>query len=85
MADYDVFGVGNALVDILALVEDSFVTDRDLGKGSMTLVDPAKQGALLNDLEGSELKLRSGWVRRQHDDCNRPKWRQQLLHGQSGR
>lgn len=60
MADYDVFGVGNALVDILALVEDSFVTDRDLGKGSMTLVDPAKQGALLNDLEGSELKLRSG-------------------------
>ena len=61
MADsYDVFGVGNALVDILALVDDEFVQKQELAKGSMTLVDPAKQGALLNDLEGSNLKLRSG-------------------------
>ena len=61
MADsYDVFGVGNALVDILALVDDSFVSQQELVKGSMTLVEPARQGALLNDLEGSSLKLRSG-------------------------
>ena len=61
MADsYDVFGLGNALVDILALVDDDFVAKQELGKGSMTLVDAERQGALLNDLEGTELKLRSG-------------------------
>lgn len=61
MADsYDVFGLGNALVDILALVDDDFVTKQELAKGSMTLVDADKQGALLNDLEGTNLKLRSG-------------------------
>jgi len=56
----DVFGVGNALVDILALVDDDFVREHDLGKGSMMLVDTEKQGHLLNQLEGQELKLRSG-------------------------
>ncbi len=55
-----VFGVGNALVDILALVEDDFVREHALDKGSMTLVDAEKQGNLLNHLEGMELKLRSG-------------------------
>ena len=61
MADkYDVFGLGNALVDILALVEDDFITQQELGKGSMQLVDAPQQGALLNKLEGLELKLRSG-------------------------
>lgn len=61
MADsYDVFGVGNALVDVLALVDDDFVASYGLGKGSMTLVDAAQQAALLDELEGRELKLRSG-------------------------
>ncbi len=61
MADsYDVFGLGNALVDILALVDDDFVAKQELAKGSMTLVDAERQGALLNDLEGQSLKLRSG-------------------------
>jgi len=57
---YDVFGVGNALVDILALVGDDFIGTQKLAKGSMTLVDATQQGALLNDLEGTNLKLRSG-------------------------
>lgn len=61
MADsYDVFGLGNALVDILALVGDDFIEQQQLGKGSMQLVDADQQAALLNHLEGSELKLRSG-------------------------
>ena len=61
MADSnDVFGLGNALVDILALVDDDFVAKQELAKGSMTLVDADRQGALLSDLEGQNLKLRSG-------------------------
>ena len=56
----NVFGVGNAMVDILALVDDDFIREHALDKGSMTLVDAEKQGSLLNHLEGMELKLRSG-------------------------
>ena len=60
MTKYDVFGLGNALVDILAQVDDSFIAAKELAKGSMTLVDAAQQGALLNDLDGQDLQLRSG-------------------------
>ena len=42
----DVFGVGNALVDILALVEEDFVREHDLPKGGMMLVDAAQSDAL---------------------------------------
>lgn len=56
----DVFGVGNALVDILALVQDDFIVSHELNRGAMTLVDDQRQGGLLQDLEGTDLQLRSG-------------------------
>lgn len=56
----DVFGVGNALVDILAFVKDDFIKKHDINRGGMTLVDAQQQGALLHELENTELKLRSG-------------------------
>jgi len=56
----DVFGVGNAMVDILALVEDDFVRKHNLAPGSMTLMDTEKQGKLLHDLEHHSLELSSG-------------------------
>ena len=56
----DVFGVGNALVDILAMVEDDFITQQDIDKGGMMLVDAAQQRALLKLLHDDELQLRSG-------------------------
>ena len=58
--EVDVFGVGNALVDILALVKDDFIRDHQLNRGAMTLVDDRRQGGLLHDLEGTQLQLRSG-------------------------
>ncbi len=58
--NFDVFGVGNALVDILALVDDRFVSDFDLPKGSMNLMDSARQADVLNRLEQSSLHLASG-------------------------
>ncbi len=56
----DVFGVGNAMVDILALVEDDFVREHDLNRGSMTLMDSEKQGRLLQELKHHSLELSSG-------------------------
>lgn len=36
---YDVVGLGNALVDIITMVEDSFLDEQGMVKGSMSLVD----------------------------------------------
>ncbi len=38
-AKYDVLGIGNAIVDVLASTEDSFLTERGLAKGGMQLLD----------------------------------------------
>lgn len=57
---YDVFGIGNALVDTLASVDEDFIREHDLNKGTMTLTDPRFQGQLLTALETRDVKLRSG-------------------------
>jgi len=57
---FNVFGVGNALLDILALVEDNFIQTHDLNRGAMTLMDTIKQGKLLQQLESHPLELRCG-------------------------
>lgn len=46
---FNVFGVGNALLDILALVEDNFIQSHDLNRGAMTLMDTVKQGNYCNN------------------------------------
>lgn len=56
----DVYALGNALVDILAFVDDAFVTDLGFPKGSMNLVDTSKRTEILNGLEGRQLKMKSG-------------------------
>jgi sugar/nucleoside kinase (ribokinase family) len=38
-ADYDVLGIGNALVDVLSTEDESFIEQLDLVKGAMTLID----------------------------------------------
>ena len=42
----DVVGVGNAIVDVIASVEDAFIGDHDLVKGAMTLVSAARSAEL---------------------------------------
>ncbi len=39
MAQFDVVGVGNAIVDVIALVDDAFIDEHDLAKGAMALID----------------------------------------------
>ena len=38
MKKYDVFGIGNALVDCVILVTEKFLEDNSIEKGVMTLV-----------------------------------------------
>ncbi len=61
MQKYDVYGIGNALVDKEFEVEDQFFSDAGIEKGFMTLIDADKQQelvALLTERYG--LKKRAG-------------------------
>ncbi len=46
MSKFDVFGVGNALVDIQARVDDTLLADLEIDKGIMTLVDDTLQAGV---------------------------------------
>jgi sugar/nucleoside kinase (ribokinase family) len=48
---YDVVAVGNAIVDVLARVGDGFLEERDLKKGSMSLVDAKTAGTLYTEID----------------------------------
>ena len=45
-ATYDVLGIGNAIVDILARTDDAFLTRQGMAKGSMSLIDEARAAAI---------------------------------------
>jgi sugar/nucleoside kinase (ribokinase family) len=45
-ASYDILGIGNAMVDIVARVEETFLSRHDMRKGAMILVDPAESEAI---------------------------------------
>ena len=46
----DVVGIGNAIVDVLAEAEDSFLEAQELPKGAMTLIDGTRAEALYADM-----------------------------------
>lgn len=46
MRELDVTGIGNAIVDVIAHVEESFLTDNELNKGGMQLIDDEQARAL---------------------------------------
>ncbi|MEG6508054.1 adenosine kinase [Methyloligella sp. 2.7D] len=47
---YDVVGIGNAVVDIISRVEDSFLTKHDLQKGFMQLIEEGAIAKLYDDM-----------------------------------
>ncbi len=47
----DVVGIGNAIVDVIAHAEDSFLTDQALAKGAMTLIDAECAEALYGAMD----------------------------------
>lgn len=60
---YDVYGIGNALVDMEFKVTDDFFAQNNVEKGLMTLVEEDRQNELLNKLHEThteELKRQCG-------------------------
>ena len=57
---YDVYGVGNALLDIQARVADSVLTDLNFAKGIMTLVDEPTQEQVIGKLHAAGLHRCAG-------------------------
>ena len=43
---YDVLGIGNAIVDIIARAEDDFLVGHDMHKGAMALIDEKRADAI---------------------------------------
>lgn len=57
----DVLGIGNAMVDVLAHADDSFLTAHGLTRGTMTLID-AEQGASILAAMGQTVEVSGGSV-----------------------
>lgn len=53
MQKYDIYGMGNALVDIEFKVTDDFLNLHNIEKGFMTLVDEEKQDKLVQEFNGN--------------------------------
>ena len=60
MKKYDVFGIGNALVDCVCMVDDSFLVENNIEKGIMTLVDKEKQKLLIEKIKNTKPFIQSG-------------------------
>ena len=56
---FDVVGFGNALVDIIARCDDSFITGQGLDKGSMRLIEDA-EATMLYALMGPAIEASGG-------------------------
>ena len=57
---YDVYGVGNALVDIVTEVDLDFFTKNEVEKGLMTLVDEKRQLQLMKAIDMKRSKMSGG-------------------------
>ncbi len=60
MSKYDVYGLGNALVDMEFEISDQFLQDNAIDKGIMTLVDENQQHELIEQLDVFEGNKASG-------------------------
>lgn len=58
-AGYDVLGIGNAIVDVIARVDDAFIARHGLVKGSMNLIDEARAVELYGDM-GPAIEISGG-------------------------
>jgi len=46
MTEFDVVGVGNAIVDVISIVDEEFIAEHDLAKGAMSLIDAERAAKL---------------------------------------
>jgi sugar/nucleoside kinase (ribokinase family) len=60
MKKYDVYGIGNAIVDIVTEVDHDFFTKNQVEKGVMTLVDEKRQQELMRAIDMKKSKMTGG-------------------------
>src|SRR5215475_7234684 len=58
-ARYDVLGIGNAIVDVLARTEEDFLLKQGMPKGTMQLIDEARAQAIY-DAMGPAVEISGG-------------------------
>ena len=58
MKKYDIYGIGAAIVDTEVIVSDSFLSDNEIGKGLMTLVDEERQKYLIDSLTTQRIPVK---------------------------
>jgi sugar/nucleoside kinase (ribokinase family) len=58
-ARYDVLGIGNAIVDVLARADDDFLVRQNMRKGAMTLIDEERATAVY-DAMGPAVEISGG-------------------------
>src|SRR5712692_1484499 len=56
---YDVLGLGNAIVDVIARADDDFLLKRAMRKGSMSLIDETR-AAQIYDAMGQAVEISGG-------------------------
>ncbi|MEM8739899.1 MAG: adenosine kinase [Pseudomonadota bacterium] len=59
MKDFQIVGIGNALVDVLAHIEDSFLDQNGVEKGIMQLIDTARAAELYGHM-GPAMEISGG-------------------------
>jgi len=58
-AKYDVLAIGNAIFDVFAQTDESFLTAHGMAKGSMALIDEARALSIYNDM-GPAIEVSGG-------------------------
>jgi sugar/nucleoside kinase (ribokinase family) len=56
---YDVLGIGNAIVDVIARAEDDFLVKHGMHKGAMALIDEARAAAIYDSM-GPAIEVSGG-------------------------
>ncbi|HEU5047620.1 MAG TPA: adenosine kinase [Rickettsiales bacterium] len=57
---YDICGIGNAIVDILAHADEEFIREQNLLKGAMTMIDEERAEELYGLMEGTAKECSGG-------------------------
>ena len=57
----DVVAIGNAIVDVIARIDDAFLQTHGVERGAMTLIDDARSEALYDAMPPG-LEVSGGWA-----------------------
>jgi len=70
-----VLGIGNAIVDVICKVEESFLSENNLTKSTMKLVDESEFKKLLSNLKIKEMIAGGSVANSKYVSINRNSWK----------